>query len=322
MCPVLASSQSSSLSSTSTYEGNSETLSATYPSRLARRDFRKRYVDNSASLDTNGGGGPTSSKSKRDASPMPQFFLGGHSISTVFTDDNDQNGYNITLPPDTCANAVVGDFQSPSGQLVQDATVRDIMIELRSNYKYEGFLRQYTLDRARELQGNISTLLPKAVCNPLDSDEISSRELLSALDLGSGLWTALLLYTPLGGGVAWAVLDVTLTAANQSVITVTQESAVIAALGIFEAVLLTVMLHIERETVFGPYEMYLVNLFITTGVTLTSWARSGLSRTCTGFNEVSNWVQRLGAGASGSLQFISQSASSTNLVSQGGEQNC
>ncbi|KAI9762650.1 MAG: hypothetical protein M4579_000268 [Chaenotheca gracillima] len=261
-------------------------------------------------------------KEKRDTY-TPAFVLGGRPISTAFTNDEDGNGYNITLPEHTCANSIVGNFESPSGHTLTDATVRDVIVDIRANAHYVGYLKSFTMGKLRELQSDINATLNEQICDESTSDlDYSGRELLdSHLAIGKGFWTAMLVYSPPGFGIAWGVLDAAITAQNNTVISILSETAIIAALGVFEAVLLTIILHVDRTAMFGDFEIAVLNLFITIGRGIKNRSRAGWSGTCSAASAVGGWVQKLARGVSGGVQTINQSPSQVDLVAHG-EENC
>ena len=276
--------------------------------------------DGSATSNTNG--------TSTEAGLVARNFqnLDGKIFAASSNDSTGQGGYNITLPGNTCMSTVVGDFETPGGALISNATLGNI---LNAMPLYSEDRRNYTLTRALSVLQQLNTTLTDIVCAP-PAAVGASRGLLFRYDPAEveGFWSAFILGGVGVTGIAFAGLNTALIQGSAAVgnINLSQEVWILTAAALAQYIFLTITFRLQHLRYFSKTEAFVLNTFIAIGEGIAFACRYLWNKTCAAPDAVRAGVLRLAQATVNALQgfeprrLSTSGMSSLNLVGQDIEQ--
>ena len=186
-----------------------------------------------------------------------------------------QNGYNISIPHNTCSSSIVGKFTSPSGAIFQNATFETINQSINQAYLTGQPLYYYLLPRAQALQANLDNVLAERIC---DLSPGGSRSLLTRVDplTIDGYWTATIINSLAGGGIAIGGIY----GAISNNLTYIQEASALAGVGALEYILYRLIDRLQHKRIFSNLEASIMSVFITAGENIWAGMQSCGSSPC------------------------------------------
>ena len=241
-------------------------------------DNAKTVIDSPANANGSTECNDTAQIIGRDSGPVPwkpaphpslyflQHKLSHKTLSAVYN-GSDARGYNITLPDCTHADEVVGDWKSPSGDLIENCTLAQMSQRLRLP---SPLLLSLISSRAETLLAKINNILHGSTCEP--PLVAPDRELRANPRPGfrfdpamqTGYWSSLIL---IGGGTfGLGFTGLHLGIIHEGItanITLTTEVSILA---VFASVgtLLTIITERERKYI-GYAEAFVLNVFLFAG---------------------------------------------------------
>ena len=244
-----------------------------------------------------------------------------------YNDSSGNRGYNITIPGDVCVNDVVGDFETPSGGFIPNATFGDIYGAMAISNEQR---INYTMARALALDAKINSTLTDIVC-PLPGQGGGGRALLhryNAADV-EGFWSAFVLGALGVTGIGFAGLHTaliqegTLSFGN---ISLSQEVWVLTATALVQYIIVTAIFRLQHLRYFSKGEAFILNTFIVLGEAIVTSCQYVWAKTCAAPDALRTGVLHIAQATVNSLQAFEPrrlgtgGASSLNLVGQDIEQ--
>ncbi|MCJ1305965.1 hypothetical protein MMC08_008782 [Hypocenomyce scalaris] len=241
------------------------------------------------------------------------------SVSASYNDSG--AGYNISVPHWLCENNVIGDFVTPSGATIANATVGDIYQNVVVASHTSATLVNWLTTRANTLQANFNTTFSNSICDPPPASGRSLLWYTVNVEDTDGYWTASVLCI-IGGGVIgfpglWGAIGHNLPPLK--------EASALVAVAALEYILYRIVDRLQRNKLLNNrVEAFILSAFITAGQNIYSGVSSCPQGTCTLSATIAEGVASLaqkagvlcgcGGGASSAVSNIF--GSSANLVQQ------
>ena len=172
-------------------------------------------------------------------------------------------GYKIHLPGGVCITTVIGNLEGPTGAIIQNATVGDI---LKALYHVPDWsLNQYLQNRISTLQAKMNASISDVVCDPRPGP---SRNLAYRFDLTEheGFWEAYLVATLGIMGIGFAGLHLGVIHEGITAnITGYQEVWILTMTGVAQFIFGTMMFRLQTKGHIGAVEAAILNFFIIMG---------------------------------------------------------
>ena len=236
--------------------------------------------------------------------------------------NNSGLGYNISVPHWLCENNVVGDFVTPSGAGIANATVGDIYQNVVVASHTSATLVNWLITQANTLQANFNTLFSNSICDPPPA---SGRSLLwypVNVEDTDGYWTATVLCIVGGGGIGlpgiWGAIGHDLPPFK--------EASALVGVAALEYILYRIVDRLQRNNYLNNrVEAYVLSMIITAGQNIYSGFENCPEGTCALSSAIAEGVASLaqkagilcGCGGGAASDAISNIfGSSANLVQQ------
>ena len=177
---------------------------------------------------------------------------------------SDGRGYNITIPGCTPADSVIGDWEAPSGDLIENCTLAQMSTKLNLP---SAMRLNFTMSRAQSLLEKLNTSLENAVCEP--ELQPPDRELKAEPpgrfrfnpETQSGYYSSLLLVLLGSFGISFTGLHLGIIHEGITAnITLTQEVLILSSFATF-GTMCVIMIERERRRL-AHAEAVVLNLFI------------------------------------------------------------
>jgi len=279
-----------------------------------------------ASLDANSyiNGTDRSNASSTDFQPgmtkRSYELLNGKILSASYNASDGHGGYNLTLPGDICADSVVGNFKTPSGRVIPNATFTDVY---NATDLPIDELTNDTMTRALALQSTLNTTLLDVICATLPDRELLFRYDPADVD---GFWAAFILAGTGVAGIGFAGLHQAIVKQSQGLISINTEVWILSATALAQYLIITIIFRLQHFKMFSRGEAFIYNIFIVIGEGIAACAASSWSTTCAAPGALRSGLFRLSRATVGRLQgfeprsLTAGGASSLDLVGQDLEQ--
>ncbi len=245
-------------------------------------------------------------------------------FSASYTAPRGQTGYNITIPGDICANNVIGNFVTPEGVSIPDATIDDIY----NAVPYTSARRRNdTLHRALAVQSTLNTTLLNVICAP-PANPGASRDILFRYDRADveGFWSAFIIGGLGVGGIAFVGLQQAIVNKDQGLISATEEVWILAATALAQYILVTIIFRLQHVRAFSRGEAFVLNVFIAMGEAIGGGCKRLWATECAAPDALRDGIRHLAQSTVNRLQGFEPRRlgtggdSSINLVGQDIEQ--
>ena len=265
--------------------------------------------------------GPTGIQSLGQKAYSGGAPVGQRPLTAVYTKPGGSDaGYNLTLPETLCAETVIGDWESPSGETIKNCTLAQMYqkLSLPSNT-----LSNYTTTRASNVLDKFNNILAGAVASPTSSPD---RALLFRFDPATqeGYWSARLLV--ITGTIGLIFTGIELGSVLDGVIenlTITEKNLMTAAgiglAGLFDCM----VIRLHQKKYIGHLEAYILNAFIIIGELMLAGLQNVVAGTCAAPGAIYSALQHISQAVPQMLQrepplgpMGNAVGSTLNLVSQ------
>lgn len=215
-------------------------------------------------------------RGRRLPSRIPLFRTYSYSATH---DDGNGNGYNITLPTQLCRSNVIGDFRSPDGLVIPNATMQTVFTSLTLLSADE--LYDYTVNMLQNASDRLYAALEALICDPPTGGArgLLTRYLASQV---SGFWVIGFLATigtlAIGYGGLYIPISHPGPTANW---TGAEDTAMIAATTALGFVYTYALVEMRKKEITNVVEAAILTFLSTSGEYLVLGLQKAWEQTCT-----------------------------------------